>query len=346
MGKAIMRLDKIKTAGAATRVYEHNYRTANVSHADKDKTDDNEELVSLDGMTLNEKLKERLEQLKDTNKKVRKNAVLMIEVMTSIPVEDKDKIDVDKWKVSQVEWLKDTFNANPEKYGDNVISVVLHMDESSPHCHGVIIPIDDKGKLNASYYIDGKVKLSELQDSYSNKMNKEFGLERGIKGSFATHEDMKKFHAAVHEAATTEAPLPIKVNGRNETAEEYRERVAMPLIQEYKLRELDQNNKIKRLTNERNTIFANEKNDIYAEFDSIPEIKGLDTEDIKEILKQGVVMAKLNEGLQNYPDKEKALETFNNITLIIKFQEEELAKRLQEEEEDKKNKKKKKDEEK
>ena len=44
----------------------------------------------------------------------------MIEVMTSIPAEDKDRIDVEKWKVSQVEWLKDTFNANPEKYGENV----------------------------------------------------------------------------------------------------------------------------------------------------------------------------------------------------------------------------------
>jgi hypothetical protein len=35
-----------------------------------------------------------------------------------------------------------------EKYGDRVISAVLHLDEATPHLQFLILPLDDNGRLN------------------------------------------------------------------------------------------------------------------------------------------------------------------------------------------------------
>lgn len=46
---------------------------------------------------------------------------------------------------------------------DNVISVQLHTDESTPHVQCVIAPIRD-GKLNAKHWMDGAGKLAKLRE--------------------------------------------------------------------------------------------------------------------------------------------------------------------------------------
>lgn len=46
---------------------------------------------------------------------------------------------------------------------ENVVSLELHMDESSPHFHAVVTPIKD-GKLNAKHWMDGPARLSKLYE--------------------------------------------------------------------------------------------------------------------------------------------------------------------------------------
>lgn len=45
---------------------------------------------------------------------------------------------------------------------DNLVSVSLHLDESSPHVHAVVTPVKD-GKLQAKAWLDGRKRLSELR---------------------------------------------------------------------------------------------------------------------------------------------------------------------------------------
>ena len=47
MAYCFMSTEKIKSLGAFTRKYEHNYRTGNVPNADKNRAHLNEEIVSL-----------------------------------------------------------------------------------------------------------------------------------------------------------------------------------------------------------------------------------------------------------------------------------------------------------
>ena len=54
--------------------------------------------------------------------------------------------------------------------------------------NAIVIPVDEKGHLNASRFIDGSRTLANLQTSYAESM-KEFGLMRGLENSSAKHTD-------------------------------------------------------------------------------------------------------------------------------------------------------------
>lgn len=223
MGYSFMTFEKIKNINQMVGKYKHNYREIDVLNADPDKIHLNEELVSLDGKSYKEAFEERTKALGyGDGKKIRKNAVYGFEVVTTFSREDSDKIDLEKWKENNTKWLKETFNVNPEKYGDNVLSVVYHGDEpGNVHCHAFIVPIDDKGNLNARYYVKSRQKLIEMQDSYGTIMKKEHNLERGVPGSKASHQDIKRYYTALNMTLQKELPQCKAL----ETANDYRKRV-------------------------------------------------------------------------------------------------------------------------
>jgi hypothetical protein len=74
----------------------------------------------------------------------------------------------------------------------------LHLDEATPHIHAYLVPLDEKGKLNCRALFGSREKLSKFQDSYALAMAP-LGLERGIKGSRATHTEVKEYYAAVKQ---------------------------------------------------------------------------------------------------------------------------------------------------
>lgn len=208
---AIMHIAKMKSPGAMVARYNHDYRIADVSNADKSKENQNEILIGTpNGKNYYEETKERIENLDYyQNHKVRKNAVLAYDIVLSYS--NASGIDVDEWKKDSVEWLEKTFNKAPDGKS-NVVSAVLHMDEihddpsqtfenshNSPHIHAVIVPIDENGKLNASRWTDGARAMAELQDSYAKQMV-ELGLKRGVRNSSARHEDMRKMYGRFDEA--------------------------------------------------------------------------------------------------------------------------------------------------
>lgn len=203
MAYCFMNIEKIKTSGALMSKYRHNYRLVNVENADRNLNHKNEELIKLpvrDGEQLSphDVFKERIASLayyKDHN--IRSNAVHALEIVTTFT---KDPfVDIEKWKQKNVEWIKNTFNVAGDGK-DNVISMVYHGDEAgNVHCHALVIPIDERGHLNASRFLDGSRQMSKLQTKYANYM-KSFGLKRGLQGSQAKHKDIKKFYAELNQA--------------------------------------------------------------------------------------------------------------------------------------------------
>lgn len=221
MGYCFMSTSKIKTMGMLASKYNHNYRKVDVANADRDLADKNEELVPLIDSTgkeldYNEAWRERIKDLDWAQKGPRRDAVLAIEVLTTFSREE--HIDLDAWKQQNVEWLKKTFDVCPDGKS-NVLSVIYHADEpGNVHCHAIVVPIDEAGHLNASRFLNGRQKLTEMQNSYAKEME-EFGLERGLENGQASHRDIKKYYADLNNAINVSNPLP------QEPAQDYRERV-------------------------------------------------------------------------------------------------------------------------
>jgi hypothetical protein len=171
---------------------------------------------------------------------IRKNAVLCVEmVLTASPEyfrpDDPGRAGyyhpqhLEAFKHSVHNWLD-------EKYGDRIVRAELHLDEATPHIHAYLVPLDEKGKLNCRGLFGGRQKLSKFQDSFALAMAP-LGLERGIKGSRATHTEVKEYYAAVTQppdltldTATIHHQLADRQRVLKESAE--KERTAKALAQE------------------------------------------------------------------------------------------------------------------
>lgn len=232
MGFCFVTTEKIKDSATMVRKYEHNYRVETVPNAIPELKQDNEELVKL--MDANGKhttyldaYKERINSLEYyKTHRVRKDNVRAYEVITTFSHEDKDKVDLEQWKADNVAWLRSYFNRQPEKYGDNVLSVMYHADEHGcVHCHAFVIPIDENGKLNARSFTGGRAAMRQMQDSYAKAM-KSHNLDRGIKGSSAKHQDIKKFYTKLNQQVNV--PQPEK----DESAQDYHDRILSMISEE------------------------------------------------------------------------------------------------------------------
>lgn len=111
-------------------------------------------------------------------------------------------------------WELDRLNAWEEKlksfvraeFGKNLVTLVLHLDEATPHAHALVMPFDENGNLNAKKVFN-RQGLIKLQDNYA-KACIPLGLQRGLRGSKAEHEKVKSFYTVVNQ----ETPQPVAVN--------------------------------------------------------------------------------------------------------------------------------------
>lgn len=103
----------------------------------------------------------------------------------------------------QKEFFWDCAMCFAERYGEeNIISAIVHMDETNPHMHLNLIPVLD-GRLCSKQLFDRKA-LRELQTHFHEKVGKKWGLQRGKIGSKAEHLDTVAFKLKkMKEEATT-----------------------------------------------------------------------------------------------------------------------------------------------
>ena len=122
-----------------------------------------------------------------------------------------------------------------KRHGDNVLSIVVHYDETTPHIHALVVPLDATGKLNAKSFTNGRAAMRDMQTDYA-KLVKHLGIERGTEGSRAQHTTTKQYQGELLKAIAGVAPevpqhkwtLPEK-GGLFESATEYQEKVRVAL---------------------------------------------------------------------------------------------------------------------
>jgi hypothetical protein len=206
---AILRVEKLKSFGNVGGSEKHTARLQDTPNADTTKKN-----IRLIGMEDNSSLEDLVKtKIASTTKhKPRKDAVLCSEMFLSASPEyfrPDDPSRAGEWNHERMvlfagasrQWLINN-------YGDKCVRAELHLDEATPHIHAYIVPINDKTKQLSHKEMfggDGRVgsiKLSKLQDSYASALAP-LGIERGVKGSKATHTKVKEYYQAVNSEPLT-----------------------------------------------------------------------------------------------------------------------------------------------
>lgn len=128
-----------------------------------------------------ETINQRLSQL-ELKRKIRSDAILM----NSFVVTSDGKFFKGLRPWEQRDFFRDCVQFFEDKYDtNNMISAVVHMDETTPHLHLNFIPIND-GRLSSKSLFD-RQKLEQLQTELWEQVGKKHCLQRGKSGSAATH---------------------------------------------------------------------------------------------------------------------------------------------------------------
>lgn len=190
MAYAIMRQEKIKTVSNASARLRHNRREIPCKTA-------NQNIKNI-RLKCNDQSREfakksfaEISKIKVGDQRIRSNAVRAIEVLLTFSPGGVKPEDLKAWAHDSIDWLARVFGRQ------NIIDAQLHLDETTPHIHAIVIPIDERGKLNARAFLGGtRDKMSDMQTSYAEAV-KSYGLERGISKQIthATHENSQRWHA-------------------------------------------------------------------------------------------------------------------------------------------------------
>lgn len=181
---AIMRCEKIKSRASLTRALQHNTRERIPRNA---KTDIKERVMTL--------YSNDMANYEDAFKNARKNAVYGVEWLFT--ASDMSNIDLNQWGKDNLEWVA------KEMGKENILNASIHLDETTPHMHILVVPRYND-KLNCRHYLGGtKYKMRELQDNYFDRVGINYDLQRGqdkVKtNTYHDKHDLSKINKKIQE---------------------------------------------------------------------------------------------------------------------------------------------------
>lgn len=157
---------------------------------DLSRTHLNYDIVQSD-KTLYQRVKERVEDLKKSGSRVQKNSVVMYSNILTVPREQ-----AEKWGEKKTdEYFKACYDFFCREFGtENVVSAVVHKDETSPHMHLHFIPVNkENGRLQARIAMN-RQRINQIH----NELPK-FLQERGFDVERASGKTKDKNIEDVHE---------------------------------------------------------------------------------------------------------------------------------------------------
>jgi len=212
MSYAIFRCEGVKSLSDLTNRGKHNKREKESYKTNPDiRIEDshkNIELIKCDKKYI-EKFYEitkdyRLEfneRMKNERSDRKKSFYQMVNDSKSVVADEilftSDKIFFDSLSEAELmKWADTVLDFVYEDMGykkEQIIHATLHMDEKTPHIHLVVVPLvkkfdkrvnKERYSISKKVYIKNSIHLSELQDKYCNRLNKNgFKLERGQKNT-------------------------------------------------------------------------------------------------------------------------------------------------------------------
>lgn len=194
MSYAILRTKKLKSISAVARSARHTFREQPTPNADPAQLSRNRTVGAQGTDSLIQVMRDRLPD------KRRRDAVLCIEYLISASPEvfkrHGGRLDDlgGGYFSDALAWLRKRHGA------DNVVSSTVHLDESTPHLVAYVVPRTKDGRLSCRDFLGGAVKLRQMQDDFHAACGSSRGLERGVRGSKAKHEEVAAFYSVMKAA--------------------------------------------------------------------------------------------------------------------------------------------------
>ena len=105
------------------------------------------------------------------------------------------------------DWAKNMYDFFAKRYGeDNIVSFVVHLDETNPHCHLTLLPIDQRNKFAYKKMFAGKDKYEYIAINHAIHddlavVNAKWGLHRGsdITETGAKHRSTEEYRRQLND---------------------------------------------------------------------------------------------------------------------------------------------------
>ncbi len=192
MATSILRFEKVKSFTSINLSESHIYRFSYTPNANPERTLFNKVLIGKSGLAT--RIKKVFNKL---GIKPRKNAALAMDCILSLSNDAfENKEDIDRFCDASKKFLEETFKGR-------CVSAVIHLDETTPHIHALILPLekkDGKWKLNARD-IFNKSTLSQYQKDFYSCMKLTFPkLSPPMYGSKSRHKKIKSYYEKVNNS--------------------------------------------------------------------------------------------------------------------------------------------------
>lgn len=102
----------------------------------------------------------------------RKNAVLAVEIVYSLPI-NRHEQDTRQFFIDCLSWTQQNFKCE-------LLSFDVHLDESAPHAHALILPIID-GRLQGDKLKGDRHNIKRLRSLFYNAVSINHGLSRAVR---------------------------------------------------------------------------------------------------------------------------------------------------------------------
>ena len=170
---------------------------------DLERTKNNYDLVESE-KNLYQRVKQRVDELKDNGSRVQKNSVVMYSNILTVPQEQ-----AEKWGEQKTDdYFKACYEFFCEEFGkENVVSGKIHKDETAPHMHLHFVPVNkENGKLQARVAMN-KAKINYIHDALP-----KFLQERGFDVVRASGKTKENNIENIHEYKEVRKKIAEKEN--------------------------------------------------------------------------------------------------------------------------------------
>lgn len=188
MGYGIIRVQKVKSAAVGSMQFHNDRMPGEHENPDIDPSRTRENVEYISHGSYRDEVRERIERFRESTRKVRKDAVVMVEgVVTASP-----EFFEGKSKDECLAFFDEAFRFVRAEFGEeNLIHYTVHFDETTPHAHFGATPIRD-GQLSWKKFFDGRAALTAFQDRFFEQVSSWNDLERGERGTGVTHREVRE----------------------------------------------------------------------------------------------------------------------------------------------------------